>query len=57
MDIPEMMRLMNENAVYAWPSDFVVLDRAAAMVHKLDIDKDGKVGVQELAEGLDYKGV
>ena len=52
-----MMRLMNENAVYAWPSDFVILDRAAAMVHKLDTDGDGKVGVQELAEAVDYKGV
>ena len=52
-----MMRLMNENAVYAWPNDFVILDRAAAMVHKLDTNGDGKVGVQELAEALDYKGV
>jgi hypothetical protein len=52
-----MMRLMNDNAVYAWPSDFVILDRAAAMVNKWDADGDGKIGVSELAAAIDYKGV
>lgn len=52
----EIMRMLNENEIYAWPNNFVVLDRAAIFLNKMDLNGDSLVDQDELAKGISYKG-